>query len=167
MLKLLTLLVFKLKIFNGDSGTAKKILDLMNLSHTQKGKNKVPGYQIEKNNEMILTRKIILKYKIMIIRHKISFIAAQHGITIKELILRQILKTNEALRNDGIVYTDKGKQDSEIKVLEAIVNTAKPLSEAVKPLKEQTELKKSLSRRQADEVNLKEFLQRMRRKRAV
>lgn len=34
MLRLLTLLVFKLKIFNGDTGTAKKILDLMNRSHT-------------------------------------------------------------------------------------------------------------------------------------
>lgn len=83
------------------------------------------------------------------------------------MILRQILKTNEALRNDGIVYTDKAEQEAESKVLEAIVNTAKPLSEAVKPLKEQTKVKSSPIRKQASEVNLKEFLQRMRRKRAV
>ena len=52
---------------------------------------------------MILVDKIFMKYKIMIIRHKISFMAAEKLQTIEELFLRQILKTNEALKNDNII----------------------------------------------------------------
>lgn len=55
---------------------------------------------------MVLTKKVLLKYKIMIMRHKMSFMAAQQGFTIKEMFLRQILRTREALQNDRIIESD-------------------------------------------------------------
>ena len=77
------------------------MLDLMNKS--------------QRNNSMAhevsLTQKVIRKYKVMIVRHKISFMAAQQGMTIKEMFLRQILKTNEALKSNKIVRFDRAEEE--------------------------------------------------------
>ena len=40
----------------------------------------------------------------MIARHKMSFMASNQGMTVKEMILRSILKTNKALKADQIVF---------------------------------------------------------------
>ena len=91
---------------------------------------------IGKTNQMVLTKKVLFKYKIMIARHKISFMAAQQGSTIKEMIMRQILKTNEALKKDRIVESDLKYEKEQMQIFQSIMNIALPLSEAVKPLKD-------------------------------
>lgn len=84
---------------------------------------------------MILADKIFMKYKILIVRHKISFMAAEKLQTVIELFLRQILKTNEALKNDGIVIEDIILKKKLQSFIDSIDNTQMSLGEAVRHLK--------------------------------
>ena len=87
---LLKLLIHKLKIFNGDRDSALPMLKLMNQQDLLEVEN-ATNYDIQRinlKNEMILADKIFMKYKIMIIRHKISFMASLRLNTIVELFLR-------------------------------------------------------------------------------
>ena len=44
--------------------------------------------RIELTNNMVLFRNILLKYKVMIARHKMSFMASYQGMTVKEMIFK-------------------------------------------------------------------------------
>ena len=94
--------------------------------------------RIELTNNMVLFRNILLKYKVMIARHKMSFMASYQGMTVKEMIFKQILKTNKALKMDRIVQYDP-KQDKNVEIfLKSIQNVEVSLFKAVEPLQNQS-----------------------------
>ena len=71
MLTLLSLLIWKTETINGIAGTAVPLTKLMNMEKQQQ-----------------LYSAVLMKYKVMKIRMKISFIALQKRITIKELFYK-------------------------------------------------------------------------------
>lgn len=54
-------------------------------------------------NEMKIFKKIFLKYKVMVIRAKISYMAFKKGKTINELILSQIIKSYKIMMKQNIL----------------------------------------------------------------
>ena len=93
MVKILKFLIYKLNTVDGVAGSADKILRKMN------------HYKASQKQKMInlhdLNRKVMLKYKIMKIRAKISFMALKSQKTIVELLVDQILKTHKDLLDLG------------------------------------------------------------------
>ena len=54
----------------------------------------------------LINNKVLFKYNLIKVRNKISFIAFQKGKAIGELIIEQILKTYNALVNEGSLAHD-------------------------------------------------------------
>ena len=50
-----------------------------------------------------LYSKVMLKYKIMRIRNKISYMAYKQGVTIRSFFIQQILKTFNTFRQEGSI----------------------------------------------------------------
>ena len=76
MITILSLLIWKTSTLDGNAGTALDPIELMDVIQKQK-----------------LYTRVLLKFKIMKARMKISFSAFEKQITIKELFYRQIIKT--------------------------------------------------------------------------
>jgi hypothetical protein len=77
MIAIISLLIWKTKTINGIAGTSKELTSLMSLTRRQQ-----------------MYSCVLMKYKIMKIRMKISFMALVKEISIKELIYRQIIRTH-------------------------------------------------------------------------
>lgn len=96
MEKFLKVLIHAMKTMDGRRDSAKHILDALNKQEVQRYKYQVSDGTIEdkeKNkiiqlNEHRFFQKIMMKYKIMTVRAKISYIACLNFMTIKELICR-------------------------------------------------------------------------------
>ena len=84
MLAIISLLIWKCKTINGVYGTAQNLTSKFSLTKRQE-----------------IYTCVLMKYKIMKIRMKISFIAFEKQITIKELIYRQIIKTKQTFFKEG------------------------------------------------------------------
>ena len=84
MITLLSLLVWKTQTLNGVAGTADRLTERMSLTQKQE-----------------LFSRVMMKFKVMKIRMKISFHAFESRITIKELFYRQILKTYQVFFKSG------------------------------------------------------------------
>jgi hypothetical protein len=84
MLNFITLLVYELKTVDGNRNSAKKLIE----------KTKNPDLVVE---------KILMKYKIMKFRMKISYMAFEKKKSVKELLLDSILKTYIKLFKNGII----------------------------------------------------------------
>ena len=76
MIAIISLLIWKINTINGVAGTSHELTDFMSLDRKQE-----------------LFSSVLMKYKILKARMKISFSAFQRDITIKELFYRQIVNT--------------------------------------------------------------------------
>ena len=52
----------------------------------------------------------MLKYSIIIIRNKISYMAFEKGMTIQELFFTTILKSYQKFQKEGIIHLDEQKE---------------------------------------------------------
>jgi hypothetical protein len=59
-------------------------------------------YNIKQTNEHRLFRKVYLKYLIMRIRAKISFMALERRMTVVELIIATIMKSYQEVKRMGV-----------------------------------------------------------------
>ena len=84
MLNFITLLVYQLNTIDGNRNSAKKLI------------------QKTKNQDLVV-EKVVMKYKIMKFRMKISYMAFEKRKTVKELLLDSILKTYIKLFRNGII----------------------------------------------------------------
>lgn len=106
---LLKFLIYAMKTMDGSRDSAKKILDTLNKQNIQTYKYKVSDGTIKPNdvkkiiacNEHKFYQKVLMKYKIMTIRGKISYIACLKMMTIKELIVKQIKTSYELMLKKG------------------------------------------------------------------
>lgn len=106
---LLKFLIAKMRTLDGTRGSANKILALMQKKGeadfmSKSGKNFVSDsvrYQIKQTCEHKLFRKVYLKYIIMRVRSKISYIAFIKRMTIPELIIKAIQNSHKAFIESG------------------------------------------------------------------
>jgi len=90
---LLKFLIYTLRTLEGSKNTADALLNSMQEASKREFKqtkqrdtiSKMREYQFMQMNEMKVFKKVFLKYKIMIVRSKISFSAFASGKTINEL----------------------------------------------------------------------------------
>ena len=75
-------------------------------------------------NEMKIFKKIFLKYKVMVIRAKISFMAFSKGKTINELMLTQIVKSYKIMRQQNLIKVNKDFADSCYRIADKITNNS-------------------------------------------
>ena len=95
---LLKFLINKMRTIDGVKGSADKILELLQKERElefqkKSGKKFVSDsirYTIKYGNEHKIFRKVYLKYKLMRVRSKISFMAFQKRMTILELFVSTI-----------------------------------------------------------------------------
>jgi hypothetical protein len=93
-------IIIRIKTLNGDRDSAVKIIDLMQAEGEESYKmeeNKQfisdsVRYKIRQTNEHNVYRKVFLKYLLLRIRSKISFLAFKKKMTIVELFSNTILK---------------------------------------------------------------------------
>ena len=96
MTMLLKLLIRVMKTMDGSRNSAKPLLDALNKQEIEKYQYKVSNgtildeevQKIKQLNEHKFYNKILMKYKIMKVRAKISYIACLKYMTITELIVR-------------------------------------------------------------------------------
>jgi hypothetical protein len=94
----LKFLIHNLQTIDGKRGSAKKVLELMDresIEEYKKKHNKTDvsesvRLKLQSTNRHIVFRKVYMKYLIMRIRSKISFIALVRRMTIVELIASTI-----------------------------------------------------------------------------
>lgn len=75
-------------------------------------------------NEMQIFKKIFLKYKIMIIRAKISFMAFEQGRTINELFMVSIIKSYNKFRKQNLLEVDSNFNDQCYRIAARIENNS-------------------------------------------
>lgn len=76
----------------------------------------VPDYvsrDIIQKNEHILFRKVYMKYLILKVRAKISYMAFVKKMTIAELFATTILRCHETLVNEGLIKSEFPEQEEE------------------------------------------------------
>jgi len=108
---LLKLLIHSMRTMDGHKGTADKMLEAMNkqskeeyLKHT--GKQLISesvAQKIKQSNEHLLFRKVYLKYLILRIRAKISFMALKKRQTVTELFVQTILRCYNEQQALGLI----------------------------------------------------------------
>ena len=99
--KFLKLIIHSMRTIDGVKDTANKILESLNkqagkeylLTNRRKKMSEQVRQEISKRNEHTIFRKVYLKYLLLRIRAKISFIAFEKRMTITELFFVTILST--------------------------------------------------------------------------
>lgn len=107
---LLKYLIHNLNTIDGNWGSANKLLEVMNensvkqyLRNTRKTIVSESALQnIKQTNKHHLFRKIYLKYVLMRIRAKISFMALERRMTVVELLIETILRSYREIQRMGI-----------------------------------------------------------------
>ena len=66
-----------------------------------------------------------MKYSVMKIRMKISYMAFEKNMTILELFYSTILKTYKKLSNEGCITESPDQKHSRKKILDSIINNGK------------------------------------------
>ena len=107
----LRFLIYKLRTVNGQRGSAEPLLDLANQQslRNHKQRSNMSGYKvsdsivgnIESQNENQVFRKVYLKYLVMRVRAKISFIALEKRLTVMELLISQILASHYLFKQEN------------------------------------------------------------------
>lgn len=98
---LLKFLIYNQKTVDGKKGTATAFIETLNQQSFREYRkqfnreiiSKAREHQISQKNEFLLYRKVFLKYQVMKIRAKISFMALEKSMTIVELIVDSIKRT--------------------------------------------------------------------------
>ena len=106
----LKFLINDLRTMDGNRGSANNLLEAMNKQsikdHRERtGKRLISDsvmYHIKQTNEHKLFRKVYLKYLVMKIRAKISFMALEKRMTVVELIIQTIFKSYQEVQRTGI-----------------------------------------------------------------
>lgn len=107
----LKFLIHKMRTLDGFQGSADKLLELANMEGEETFKKKVNKnwvsesvrQNIKQTNEHKIFRKTYLKYLLMRVRQKISFIAFERRMTIPELFVHTITKCYRQLMNTGSI----------------------------------------------------------------
>jgi hypothetical protein len=73
-------------------------------------------------NEYMVYKKVCLKFSIMKIRMKISYMAFEKGMTIIELIMRSIMISYKGLVHNGIIKEDPEKVKKQNIIFDDLVN---------------------------------------------
>jgi hypothetical protein len=81
-------------------------------------------HQFMQLNEMKVFKKVFLKYKVMIIRAKISFMAFKEGRTINELIISQIIKSYNRMRKQNLLNVDPAFNKTCFEIADKITNNS-------------------------------------------
>ena len=117
-------LIHGLRTVDGNRNSASRLLETMNKQSKrdyliETGKSLVSEsvlYNIKQTNEHRLFRKVYLKYLIMRIRAKISFMALERRMTVVELIIATIMKSYQEVKRMGVYpiesYDQEIKNDS-------------------------------------------------------
>ena len=108
-------LLYKLETLDGNAGSAKKLIQMMDAQQMESylSKNKVPKKQddfirtleirIHLRNKLKVVQKTYLKYLILKFRQKVSFIAFKNKMTIVELFCNAIAKSYTKLVAEGTI----------------------------------------------------------------
>jgi hypothetical protein len=108
--KLLTYLVHNLRTMDGKRDSANKILAAIYKDSDRKvGNKKLSQVEIIASNEHHLFQKVMMKYKVMRIRAKISFMALQKRMTIYELFISTIQSSYRMLQKEGLIPQETWK----------------------------------------------------------
>ena len=113
---------------DGNQGTAVSLLAAINeqtiKDHLrQLGKDRISKYaehSLLQINEQKLYNKVFMKYRIMTMRAKISFMALEKRQTITEFIVTQILNSYQELVNMGHIQVCKKKQKHDNAIIDSI-----------------------------------------------
>ena len=73
-------------------------------------------------NEYKVFKKVCLKYMIMKIRMKISYMAFEKGMTIIELLLSSILCSYRTFVNDGLIQEDQESKKRQDTLFNELIN---------------------------------------------
>lgn len=82
LFELITVLVYYLKTIDGKKDTAVKLLHYMS-----------PDLEIENTIRKQVVASVVMKYKVMKLRHKISYLAFEQKMTVYQLLLNAIVRT--------------------------------------------------------------------------
>lgn len=79
-------------------------------------------HQFQQKNETNVFRKVYQKYRIMMIRNKISYMAFEKGQTLLEFLIIKIYETYNKLKEDKLIFEDPEKIRLRKLVLDNISN---------------------------------------------
>ena len=108
-------MIYSLRTIDGIRGTAEGILKTLNrqsekeykIKHKKKYISECMMLSIKTTNEHKVFRKVYIKYLIMRVRAKISFMALVKRLTIVELFLRAIEKSYTEIQEEGSIPKTK------------------------------------------------------------
>lgn len=109
MKNFLTYLVYKLKTVDGNKNSALPVIKALSKQSTTDYLKKIGKVSLNENrerkinarSEYLIYKKVLLKYKIMIVRSKISYQALINRMTILELFCTQILSSYNKFVEQG------------------------------------------------------------------
>ena len=116
-----------MRTLDGQRGSANKILEALQKEkeeeykrvHNKQFVSDFVCYKIKQTNEHNIFRKVFVKYNLLRIRAKISFMAFEKRMTITELFSTTIMKCWYELQNEGFY---PGQSKEEIKRDESLIN---------------------------------------------
>ena len=119
MQMLIQYLVHNMKTLDGQRGSAVKILEELRKQKVTEYKRQHNRTEISKSreqqyiqiNEADIFRKVCLKYTILKIRHKISYMAFMQKKTIPELFIKQIQATHTFLKKSNAIDFDYKQEE--------------------------------------------------------
>ena len=123
--------------------------------------SKMREHQFAQMNEMKVFKKIFLKYKVMIIRAKISFSAFQKGYAINELLIRQIISSYNLMKAQKLIQVDLAEEKIHYEIVENISNNniaiikvlmGQNIQAMLKNLREQSDNKVQISPERIEEL---------------
>ena len=112
-------LIYKLKTVDGTRGSSSELLNKMNQKEIKAylkecAPNKITSQtlkEINSKNEYFICQKVMMRYKIMKLRAKISYSALVKEMTIHELFVFQIKKSYTELIHLAYNYRDLKKSE--------------------------------------------------------
>lgn len=114
----LKFLIYSLKTFDGQRGTAKNLVKALQRQEVRilkqdQGRQVISEskkQEIRERSEYTVYRRVYLKYQILKIRHKISYSAFQKKMTIPEMLVTQILDSYDTSVAEGRFIEDPHKR---------------------------------------------------------
>lgn len=125
----LKFLIYSLKTLDGRKDTATGIIQALNkqsireyqIKFKRDGISKYSEHKLMQTNEYNFFQKIFMKYKIMTIRAKISFMALEKCMTVVELVVSAILKSYQQLVAQGSIEVSTAERRKNKEVFFAII----------------------------------------------
>ena len=166
---ILKFLIYSIRTLDGQRDTAINLLEALQKQSKEqfikvKKRDKISKmreHQFAQMNEMKVFKKIFLKYKVMIIRAKISFSAFQKGYAINELIIRQIISSYNLMKAQKLIQVDLAEEKIHYEIVENISNNniaiikvlmGQNIQAMLKNLREQSDNKVQISPERIEEL---------------